>query len=131
MITFVDTNILIDVFLPDPVFGEPSKEKLEQAFENGSLVINQIIYSELAPQFGAKNLLDQTLTSLGIQVLSIDTDSAFQAGMLWRKYRLAGGKKNRIISDFLIGAHALNCSDALLTRDRGFYKTYFSDLSVI
>ena len=38
MITFVDTNILLDVFFPDPEFGDKSAEYLEKAFNEGSLI---------------------------------------------------------------------------------------------
>jgi len=48
MITFVDTNVLLDVFLPDPKWGETSKNSLDQAYVQGSLIINEIIYAELA-----------------------------------------------------------------------------------
>jgi predicted nucleic acid-binding protein len=44
MITFVDTNVLLDVFLPDPKWGETSKNFLDQAYVQGSLIINEIIY---------------------------------------------------------------------------------------
>lgn len=47
MITFVDTNILLDVFLPDPEFGEKSLEAIEKAFNEGSLIINNIIGNQL------------------------------------------------------------------------------------
>ena len=61
MITFVDTNVLLDIFLPDPNWGEKSTAALGQAFDEGSLVMNEIIYAELAPQFPTKHLLDSTL----------------------------------------------------------------------
>ncbi|MFO7962813.1 MAG: type II toxin-antitoxin system VapC family toxin [Desulfobacterales bacterium] len=128
MITFVDTNILLDVFLPDPKWGNPSREMLEQAYDEGSLIINPIVYAELAPQFLEKKLLDTTLETLGIRLVPIDFDTAFLAGMNWKKYRDAGGKRSRILSDFLIGSHAKKHADRLLTRDRGFYREYFNDL---
>ena len=43
MITFVDTNVLLDVFLPDPKWGMASKQALEKAFNSGKTsVINAV-----------------------------------------------------------------------------------------
>ena len=131
MITFVDTNILLDVFLPDPDFGKRSLELLEKAFHEGSLITNVIIYAELAPQFCSRNLLDSTLAKLGIQMLFIEQEIAYTAGRKWKQYRKAGGKRDRILADFLIGAHAQSKADILLSRDRGFYKKYFKSLKVM
>ena len=131
MITFVDTSILLDVFLPDPVHGESSSNALEKAFHEGSLVVNEIVYAELAPQFESRKLLDEVLEKLGIQIMVADTEIAFSAGETWKAYRKSGGKGNRIIADFLIGAHALLKADRLLTRDRGFYKDYFKRLVIL
>lgn len=130
MITFVDTNVLLDVFLPDPKWGQKSKRFLDQAFKEGSLQINTIVYAELVPQFLSQSLLDDTLRQIGVQFVSLDMETAFRAGMAWKDYRNKGGKRNRVLADFLIGAHAELYTERLLTRDRGFYKKYFPNLEI-
>jgi predicted nucleic acid-binding protein len=130
MITFVDTNVLLDVFLPDPEWGSKSKENLEIAFNQGALIVNEIIYSELSPQFPDKKMLDDALRQLSIRIVSLDLEVAYHAGKKWQQYRKTGCKRNRVLADFLIGAHAAMRSEKLLTRDRGFYKKFFKELDI-
>ena len=102
MITFVDTNILLDVLLPDPNFGEHSCKSLEEAYQEGSLIINEIIYAELSPQFPSQKVLESTLLKMGIRIVTIDKATTYRAGHIWKQYKAAGGKRDRILADFLI-----------------------------
>jgi hypothetical protein len=51
--------------------------------------------------------------------------------MAWKKYRNAGGRRDRVLADFFIGAQAQAKADRLLTRDRGFYKKYFRSVKLM
>jgi len=130
MITAVDTNILLDVFLPDEKFASDSSKLLKLAYDEGALVICDIVYAELVPQFDKRFMLDSTLATINVSFSSVDKDVAFLAGEKWKVYRKSGGERKRIITDFLIGAHAMIKAERFLTRDRGFYKSYFSDLKI-
>ena len=128
MITSVDTNVLLDVMLPDPAYVKSSTELLRTAYNEGALIISHMVYAELVPQFGSRQALSDVLSRLGIETSPIDDEIAFLAGSKWKEYRKAGGSRQRILADFVIGAHGLLRADRFLTRDRGFYKTYFPEL---
>ena len=131
MITAVDTNILLDVFLPDKNFASNSAKLLKLAYDEGALIICDIVYAELVPQFEDRSLLEGTLETMNVTLVSVDIDVAFLAGEKWSLYRKSGGKRGGIISDFLIGAHAIVKADRLLTRNRGFYRSYFPEIEIV
>jgi len=126
--TAVDTSVLLDVFLADPRHGEQSTQWLRAAYDAGAIVVCDIVYAELTPAFGDRAALDAALRLIHATTSAIDAAIAHEAGLRWMRYRKAGGSRKRIISDFLIGAHAVAIADAFLTRDRGFYTTYFPEL---
>lgn len=131
MITAVDTNVLLDIFLPDKKFAAESGRPLKLAYNEGALLICDIVYAELVPQFKKSPLLDETLATINVTVSPVDLDIAFLAGEKWELYRRSGGKRERIITDFLIGAHAMMKADRFPTRDRGFYRSYFPELKFL
>ncbi len=128
MITAVDANVLLDVFLPSDEHGPRSRQWLSAAYDGGAIVVCDLVYAELVPAFPSHTALDVALREMGAALSPIDSSIAYEAGQRWERYREAGGPRERIITDFLIGAHALSASDAFLTRDRGFFATYFPEL---
>ena len=128
MITAVDTSVLLDVFLADKQHGPSSKQRLRSAYDRGALIICDVVYAELAPAFADRVALDNALKEVNVALSPLDASVAWEAGRRWMGYRRAGGPRTRILPDFLIAAHALTSADVFLTRDRGFYATYFPEL---
>ena len=128
MITAVDTNVLLDVFLPDTHHGARSRQLLKHAYNRGAILVCDVVYAELVPLFAERAALDKALREISATTSPIDVAIAHEAGSRWSRYRKAGGPRSRIITDFLIGAHAVARSDFFLTRDRGFFATYFPEL---
>jgi predicted nucleic acid-binding protein len=52
--------------------------------------------------------------------LGLTTDHAFPAGVAHAAYRKSGGRRQRILAGFFIGAHALHKANQLFTREQGF-----------
>ena len=130
MITAVDTNVLLDVFLQDEQHGAGSAQRLRSAYDRGAIIVCDLVYAELVPAFKERADLDNVLREIGATPSPIDTAIAHEAGTRWRRYRAPGGQRKRIIADFVIGAHALAAAETFLTRDRGFYATCYPELRV-
>lgn len=128
MITAVDTNVLMDIFRSGAPHHTQSQSWLRAAYDAGAVTVCDVVYAELVPFFRDRSQLDEALRTVNAVVSSIDTSIAYQAGVRWMQYRRAGGPRSRIITDFLIGAHAMSAADVFLTRDRGFFTTYFPEL---
>ena len=131
MITAVDSNVLLDVFGAVPAFGPASASALHTARLEGRLVACDVVWAEVAGWFTSKEAAQRAFHVINVEFSPLSLEAAHEAGNCWKSYREKGGTRTRVIADFLIGAHALHQADRLLSRDRGFYRSYFKRLSIM
>lgn len=104
---------------------------LRDAANRGELVVNPVVYSELASGYARREELEAMLMHASIRKEELPWDAAFMAGLVYRTYRGKGGERTRPLPDFYIGAHASVRGYRLLTRDRGYYRGYFPTIEII
>lgn len=124
-----------------------------------SPVVYSELFTQFARGLGSNKAgkeLDSFLTRTGIDFKPFTIKSLERAGIAWVKYIDKRGKekvkcpkcgkanllycnhcknkiswRNHIITDFLIGGHAQDSANRLLTRDRGYYLRYFPELEIV
>lgn len=131
MITAVDSSVLLNVLTDDPLRGPASVRALDDARRLGRVVICPIVWAEVGACFSHIDEMRHALTDTAIHFDPFDEPSAILAARQWRYYRQRGDRRTRMIADFFLGAHALARAQALLTRDRGFYRRCFEPLRVL
>lgn len=127
----VDTCVLIDVFNDDPAWSEWSVAQLDDWSMRGPLLINAVIYAELAADFSSIDRLERVIARAGLDFREIPREALYLAGQAHLRYRRRGGSRAAVLSDFFIGAHALIAGIPLLTRDTTRYAAYFRDLRLV
>lgn len=130
MVTALDSSVLLDVVTGAASFAEASFQALLRARREGSLIVGEAVVAEIFPQLTA-DPLDAFLAAWQIRFVPSSLESAKVAGAMHAAYLKRGGRRDRVVPDFLIGAHALKHADRLLARDRGYFRDYFRDLTLL
>lgn len=107
MTTAVDSAVLIDVLQEEPGWAARSADALDAASRAGRLTVCDVVWAEVAGRFGSPAEAADALSTLGIEFDPMTAPAAAAAGRLWRAFREAGGgRRDRVVADFLVGAHA-------------------------
>ena len=129
--TLVDTNVLFDFLSEDAQWFDWAAAMIEQAANQGDVVINPIIYAEVSVRYDRIEDVEAALPGEYFVRAALPWEAAFLAGKCLERCRRRGGVKHSALPDFFIGAHAAVTGMALLTRDPLRYRTYFPKITLI
>ena len=151
----IDTNPLVYIYHAVPDFGKNYAVLLGKLGKRNALLIPKIVYGELSLAFEDEKELNDFLSDTGIIIGEMKPESYVIAAKRWETYNRRRvlmctkcGKKlgklickkcnsgikirQHILSDFLIGAYALQMKGGnLVTNDGGYFSTYFPELNII
>ena len=151
----VDTNPLAYIYAGIPTLGKSYAVLLGDLSKNRTLFVPKIVYGELSLIFRNETELRRFLTDTGVVVDPIPAEAYIVAAKRWDQYnkrrvilchrcgakmpKLACEKcgspikiRQHVLSDFLIGAYALQMEGrTLVTHDAGYYATYFPELKIV
>jgi predicted nucleic acid-binding protein len=137
MTTAIDSNILIALWNEDEALNVLARSVLDAALGRGELVIAAPVYAELsAAPSRTEPFLDSFCRETGIRVdWSFGEEVWRSAGRAYQRYVSRRRRQNdsaprRILTDFVIGAHAMYNGFRLLTLDDRLYRAAFPKLVI-
>ncbi|MGD9563804.1 MAG: type II toxin-antitoxin system VapC family toxin [Pyrinomonadaceae bacterium] len=138
MITAIDTNILIALWDSRDALNVQAQNALDSVSDSGSLVVSGMVFAELLSAPGrTEKMVETFLAETGIKIdWTIDEPiwrsaaAGFQ-GYSKRRKKQKQKEPKRILTDFLVGAHAYERKYALLTLDNRIFRAAFPRLKII
>lgn len=128
----VDSSVLFDILIGDARFAEASETCVGEALARDEVVVCAAVVAEVQAMLETSEDLMDILASVGIRFEPMSEPAAMRAGHMNKRYRSRGGKRSeRVVADFLVGAHALMQCNGLITRDADFYRDYFKGLKLV
>ncbi len=122
---------MLDILTQDADWAQWSGDALARARDDGTLVINPIIYAEVSAGFDRIEDLDDAVPAADFEREPLPYQAGFIAGKAFLSYRKRGGPRRSPLPDFYIGAHAAVRRYRLLTRDAARYRAYFPTVELI
>ena len=129
--TCVDSNVLLDIIQADPAWMGWSRGKIAAARAPGPLLVNDIVFAEIAVGFADAPAVQAFLDAARIQVQRTPPEALFLAARAHLDYRRRGGTRTGVLPDFFIGAHAAVAGLPLITRAPRRYRAYFPTVELI
>lgn len=130
MRTAVDSSVLLLILRRQPGW-ESWRDALTHAATEGPLVVCPVVFAECSVGFSSAEEADIRFKILGVAYDAITPESAWLAGQMFLKYRKQKGKREHLLPDFLVAAHAATQADRLAAMDRGYLRTYFPQLQIL
>ena len=138
MITAIDTNVLIALWDTKDALNVAAQNALDSVYDSGKLVVSGMVFAELlSGPSRAEQMIEDFLTETEIMIdWTIDEPVWRSAAKAYQSYSTRRKKQKqkepkRILTDFLVGAHAYERKFALLTLDNRIFKAAFPRLKVI
>lgn len=138
MITAIDTNILVSLWKGEDKTSALAAAALDSAKADGGLVICGAVFAELlAYPKRTESFIYEFCSDTGIAFdWRMDSSIWVAAGRSFQAYTIRRKKQQtdtprRILTDFIIGAHAAENGYRLLTFNERIFKTAFPKLKLL
>jgi predicted nucleic acid-binding protein len=130
----VDSCVVLDIALDDPLFGESSAKCLTKVARYG-LFLCPVTQIEIAPCFNGDMRHIRAFSALinarlDMEWLPSDTEVAMKAWHAHVMQKKKGDAKRRPVADVMIGAFALRAG-GLITRNKRHFSALYPELKIL